>query len=54
LLVIVQFRVTEPDVPPPLIPVPAVTPVMSPALLVKGRLLIVVSNTLPAEFAIIK
>ena len=30
LLVIVQFNVTVPLVPPPLIPVPAVTPVISP------------------------
>ncbi len=33
-LSMVQFKVTEPELPPPDIPVPAVTPVMSPVLLV--------------------
>ena len=31
---IVQFKVTEPEVPPPDIPVPAVTAVISPVLVV--------------------
>ena len=30
--VLARFKVTEPEVPPPLNPVPAVTPVMSPVV----------------------
>ena len=36
-VLIVQFKVTDPLVPPPDIPVPAVTPVMSPTLEVNGK-----------------
>ncbi|MCC7296824.1 MAG: hypothetical protein IT244_00715 [Bacteroidia bacterium] len=35
-VVLVAFKVTEPEVPPPLRPVPAITSVISPLVMVVG------------------